>query len=83
VSVEYFDQNNGAAHYELQADGKILARWTADMALPTNKLNGHSSTRYTVRGVALAPGDDIRITGRPQGGELAGLDYIEIEPAVR
>lgn len=83
VSVEYFDQNNGAAHYELQAGSKILGRWTADMALPTNKLNGHSSTRYTVSGVALAPGDEIRITGWPQGGELAGLDYIEIERAAK
>jgi alpha-glucuronidase len=83
VSVEYFDQNSGAANYELQAGGKILGRWTADMALPTNKLNGHSSTRYTVSGVALAPGDNIRISGWPQGGELAGLDYIEIEPAAK
>src|SRR3954454_22611223 len=58
VSIEYFDQNDGAAKYELQAGGKILGRWTADMALPTNKLNGHSSTRYTASGVALAPGDD-------------------------
>jgi alpha-glucuronidase len=83
VSAEYFDQNNGAANYELQVKGRIVGRWTADMALPTNKLNGHSSTRYTVSGVALAPGDDIRITGWPQGGELAGLDYIEIQPAAK
>jgi len=81
MSVEYFDQNNGAAHYDLSVGGKVLGRWTADRALPTNKLDGHSSTRYTVTGVKLAPGDEIRITGRPQGGELASLDYLELQPA--
>jgi alpha-glucuronidase len=53
------------------------------MPLPTNKLNGHSSARYTVSGVKLAPGDEIRIIGQPQGGEIAGLDYLEIKPAAK
>jgi alpha-glucuronidase len=83
VSAEYFDQNNGAARYELAAGDKVVGRWTADMPLPTNKLNGHSSARYTVSGVKLAPGDEIRIIGQPQGGEIAGLDYLEIKPAAK
>jgi alpha-glucuronidase len=81
VSAEYFDQNNGAAKFELRAGGTVLGRWTADMTLPASKLNGHSSTRYIMRGVELQPGDEIRIAGQPQGGELAGLDYIEITAA--
>lgn len=81
VSAEYFDQNNGAAQFELQVNGETAGRWTADMTLPTNKLNGHSSTRHTVHGVELNSGDEIRIAGRPQGGEVAGLDYIEVAPA--
>jgi alpha-glucuronidase len=80
LSVEYFDQNNGAARYEIATGGKTLGQWTADMPLPTNKLNGHSSTRHTVRDVKLAPGDEIRIIGKPQGGEAASLDYLEIRP---
>jgi alpha-glucuronidase len=81
LSVEYFDQNNGAAQYEIAISAKTVGQWTADMPLPTNKLNGHSSTRHTVRDVKLAPGDEIRIIGKPQGGEVAGLDYLEIRPA--
>jgi len=33
-----------------------------------------------VRDVKLAPGDEIRIIGKPQGGEAASLDYLEIRP---
>jgi hypothetical protein len=31
-----------------------------------------------VPGIALRPGDEIRIEGMPDGGETAALDYIEI-----
>jgi hypothetical protein len=30
--------------------------------------------------VQLHQGDEIRIEGTPDGGELAALDYVEIEP---
>ena len=39
-------------------------------------------TRGTVQTIALRPGDQIRIIGTPDGGDLAWLDYIEIEPLV-
>jgi hypothetical protein len=33
-----------------------------------------------VRGIALRPGDEIRIEGMRDGNETAALDYIEILP---
>ena len=51
-------------------------------------LSSTSSTRRLISGVALRPGDEIRIEGKPDGMDLAGLDYVEIvlspvEPVTR
>src|SRR5437763_7293664 len=53
-------------------------RWIADDQLPTSKPGGDSSTRRRISGLALRPGDDIRIEGVPDGGEHAVLDYVEL-----
>jgi alpha-glucuronidase len=81
VSVEYFDQNKGASNFELSVGAQILDHWTADDALPSSKPDAHSSTRHTLVGVALRPGDEIRLVGIPNGGEPAVIDYLEIKPA--
>jgi alpha-glucuronidase len=81
VSVEYFDQNNGTSKFELSIGTQILDHWTADASLPTAKPDSHSSTRRTLTGVALRPGDQIRITGIPDNHEEAVIDYLEIKPS--
>ena len=80
VTVQYFDQNNGASHFRLSIAGQPVAEWTADDALPGSKIDAHSSTRRVIKGLALRPGDEIRIDGLPNGGEGAPLDYVEISP---
>jgi alpha-glucuronidase len=80
VRVEYFDQRNGASRYRLRVAGELIDEWTADLLLPTSKLDSTSSTRRVIHGVALRPGDEVRLEGRPDGGEAAALDYIEIVP---
>ncbi|HEV2348627.1 MAG TPA: alpha-glucuronidase family glycosyl hydrolase [Terriglobia bacterium] len=80
LSVQYFDQNNGISHYKIFVAGQLVDHWTADMNLPADTMNGSSSTRRTVRAVALRPGDDIRIEGIPDREEFAPIDYIEIIP---
>ncbi|MBV9038755.1 MAG: glucosiduronase [Acidobacteriaceae bacterium] len=82
ISVEYFDENNGASQFELSVGTQIMDHWTADDNLPTAKPDAHSSTRRTRTGVALRPDDEIRITGIPNGSERAVIDYIEIKQAV-
>ena len=81
INVEYFDQNNGVSNFELSVNAQAIDHWTADAALPTSKPDAHSSTRYTLTGVALRPGDEIRVVGVPNGGEQASIDYLEIKPA--
>lgn len=79
VRIRYFDQNNGAAGFRLLVNGHLLEQWVASDRLPTGKIDGTSSSLRIVPGVALKPGDEIRIEGSPDGGESAALDYIEIQ----
>jgi alpha-glucuronidase len=78
LDVQYFDQNNGASHYRLLIGNQLIDEWTASDHLPTQKIDGSSSTRRTIPGIALRPGDQVRIEGLPDGGETAALDFIEI-----
>ncbi len=78
IRVEYFDQNNGAAHYSAFVNNRMIDEWTADLHLPSARLDSTSSTRRLIPGVPLSPGDTILIEVSPNGRETAALDYIEI-----
>ena len=82
VAVQYFDLHDGASQFALQINGTTIDTWAADDTLPSDKLNGHTSTRHTTRGIALHRGDRIQIVGAPDGKEPAPLDYLEITPAI-
>jgi alpha-glucuronidase len=82
LAVQYFDQNNGASHFEAFVKGQSVGAWTADAWLPTRKPDSNSNTRQTIRKLALRPGDEIRVVGVPDDGERAPLDYIEIKPDI-
>jgi alpha-glucuronidase len=81
LAVQYFDLHNGAARFALSVNDEPVAAWTANAKLPTMKLHGDNSTRFTARGVELKPGDVIRVEGAPDGGDPAALDYIELVAA--
>ena len=79
LHVEYFDQANGASQYRVWIGKQLVDEWTADLRLPSIRLDSTTSTRRLIERVALRPGDVIRIEGVPQGGEVAGLDYVEVK----
>jgi alpha-glucuronidase len=81
VRVQYFDQNNGAAHYRLRVGDQVVDEWVASGHVPSAKIDGSTSTRRAAPGIALRPGDEIRVEGVPDGGESAALDYIELLPS--
>jgi alpha-glucuronidase len=81
VDVQYFDQNNGVSRFRLFVGDQVVSQWAADDTIPTHQINAHSSTRRRARGIALRPGDVIRIEGVPDRGEPAALDYVEIHAA--
>ena len=78
MDVEYFDQKNGESNFRVLVGNQIVDEWTANDTLPATKIGGDSSTRRRIRGLALRPGDQIRIVGIPDREEHAPLDYIEI-----
>ncbi|QMV20386.1 glucosiduronase [Granulicella sp. 5B5] len=81
VSVNYFDLNDGASTYRLLLNGKQIATWEAEMVLPSDKLDGHTATRYTLPvSVALKPGDVLTVRGVPDGKEPAPVDYVNVAP---
>jgi alpha-glucuronidase len=81
INVQYFDQNNGQSRFRLLLNRQLVDEWTADDDLPSAGLNGDTSTRRQISGLPLRPGDEIRVEGARDGGELAALDYIEILPS--
>jgi alpha-glucuronidase len=82
VAVQYFDFRHGVSTYDLYLNGKLLKEWRADNSLSGDQMNGDTSTRITISGVALKPGDTLKIEGHPDDGEPAPLDYVEISPEV-
>jgi alpha-glucuronidase len=78
--VQYFDLPDGVSRFQLWIGNQMADEWTAADRLPARKLDSSSSTRRVIHGVALRPGDEIRIDGFPNGRETAALDYIEILP---
>jgi alpha-glucuronidase len=78
LDVEYFDQNNGESKFRVMVGDQVVDEWTADELLPATKIGGDSSTRRRIPGLALRPGDEIRILGIPDKEEHAALDYVEI-----
>jgi alpha-glucuronidase len=78
LAVEYFDSMDGASKYRVMVGKQVVDEWTAADRLPTRRMDSTSSTRRLIAGIALRPGDQIRIEGVPDRTEPAGLDYIEL-----
>jgi alpha-glucuronidase len=78
IAVQYFDFRHGVSTYNLYLNGNLLKEWRADNSLPGEQMNGDTSTRITLEGIALKPGDILKIDGHPDSGEPAPLDYVEI-----
>jgi alpha-glucuronidase len=87
IAVQYFDLRTGASHFELLVNGKTVGSWVADDVLPPavvrRELDGQTSTRFTTPEVELHRGDTLTLQGRPDGGEAAPVDYLELMPVGR
>jgi alpha-glucuronidase len=74
IRVQYFDLNAGKDRFRLSIEDRVIDNWDAIGHLRAPKVDGSTSTRRTLSGVALRTGDEIRIQGGP-------IDYIELLPA--
>jgi alpha-glucuronidase len=80
LTVQYFDESDGVSRFRLFVAGKQAGEWRADYVLPTPTKfpDAHSSNRRVFAGLALRPGDEIRIEGTADDGENALIDYVEL-----
>lgn len=80
IHVQYFDQMDGVSRYRLFVAEQLVDEWEASDQLPVRRIDGGSSKRRMLHGLALRPGDTIRIEGVSDGPERAALDYVDIAP---
>lgn len=78
IDVEYFDVSHGISQFKVLVGDQEVAEWRADAMLPGDLPSADSSIRRRITGIALRPGDVLRIRGIPGGSERAPLDYIEV-----
>ena len=81
IAVQYFDLLHGHSRFSLSVAGNEVEHWIADDTLPSDKLNGSTSTRIMLGDVAIHRGDTVRVAGWPDGSELAPIDYVEVVPS--
>jgi alpha-glucuronidase len=81
LAVQYFDLNAGKSKFRVLVGDQVVDEWIADDHLPARGVGGDSSTRRWIRGLALRPGEAIRIEGTPDMQEHAAFDYVEVRPA--
>jgi alpha-glucuronidase len=80
LDVVYFDQKNGESKFSVFVGDELVDHWVANDQLPATKIGSDSSKRRRIDGLALRPGDQIRIEGIPDHDEAAALDYVELAP---
>jgi alpha-glucuronidase len=80
IDVEYFDLNDGVAKFRVFVGDQLVDEWNAERHLPGRDVSADESVRRRIKGVALRPGDEIRIEGVADKDDKASLDYIEIIP---
>jgi alpha-glucuronidase len=80
LDVQYFDQIDGESKFRLWVGDQLIYEWIANDHLPAKAINGDSSTKCQIPGLALRPGDEIRIEGLPNEADRAPLDYVELRP---
>ncbi len=78
LTVQYFDMPGAVARFRVLVGKQVVDEWAASDRIPARRLDAGASSRRVIPGLALRPGDEIRIEGVPQGGDPAALDYIEI-----
>jgi alpha-glucuronidase len=80
INVQYFDMPAGEARFRVLVGKQVVDQWTASDRIPARLLDAGASSRRVIEGIALRPGDEIRIEGVADRTDPAGLDYIEIRP---
>ncbi|KAL2437109.1 putative alpha-glucuronidase A [Exophiala dermatitidis] len=85
VAVQYFDMIGGKSQWTLSLNNHTVGSWVGNNEdllghAPSTYLDGHSATRITFHNVTVHKGDELKITGIPDGIEPAPVDYVVVLP---
>jgi alpha-glucuronidase len=85
VAINYYDHLGGRSQYQVFLNGRQIGAWVGDLQEKlshdfSDRIDGHSATRITFNGVEVKTGDSLKIVGRPDGNELAPIDYVSLLP---
>jgi alpha-glucuronidase len=79
LTVQYFDMPTGEAKFRVLVGKQVVDEWKGTDRNPARRIDAGASTRRVIAGLALRPGDEIRIEGTPDRGDPAALDYVEVQ----
>jgi len=71
IVVRYMDENDGAARFTVRVNGTAVGSRTANV-------NDHTWKTWTIAGVSVPSGAEIRVESARQSGEHARIDYVEL-----
>ncbi|WP_162937636.1 family 16 glycosylhydrolase [Indioceanicola profundi] len=74
LAVGYLNEDDGAADWSLQVNGKTLGSWTGS--------GGNGTIRSRVFELDLHTGDQITVTGSHDVGEYARVDWVSVTDRV-
>lgn len=85
MAVNYFDQIGGRATWTVYINNKQVATWIGNAEdtlghAPSAYLDSTSAIRKTFPGVKIKNGDTLKIVGKADGIEVAGVDYVSFLP---
>ncbi len=78
LTVQYFDENDGKAEFEVYVNDELIDSWTADQDLGSASADSKTLTTYTVENVTLKKGDVISITGVKETYDPARPDKLTL-----
>jgi alpha-glucuronidase len=85
LAVNYFDLVGGSAQWQVFLNNKSVGEWIGDHEdtlghAVSAKLDGHTASRITFKGIEAQKGDVLKIVGIPDGTDRAPLDYVAVLP---
>ncbi|KAK1239809.1 hypothetical protein MKX08_007251 [Trichoderma sp. CBMAI-0020] len=85
IAINYYDHLGGRSQYKVFLNERLIGAWAGDLQDKlshdfSDRIDGHSATRITFNSIDVKRGDSLKIVGRPDGKELAPIDYVSLLP---
>ncbi len=79
ISIDYVDENDGEGFIDVFINGEFVDCIALDQNGDGNGVSNTTFSTFTIEGVELNEGDEIKLKGRKGGWEFARIDKIVFE----